>query len=581
MPSNSTQDSSGGNGSDAAAAAAAASASSSSLLPPTMASTEASSPSVSSNSPSSRPLTPAFTVQTTAAATASDSADDSNENGRENTQTEQTTATTSQSPSPSTANDAAVSRARQLSVTSPIASEEMLSLLSAKKRALLSEIGALLTLRERLQTEMRLDHEKGVPFDYAVRFAHSPSTLAALEAAAEAFRAEMRAEGIQMGKAQRVTASSLPMSPGVHASASAVAKSARSLAQPTQEPEHPAYSGALFDSSPSATPVQTPSKLHPKKANASAAPHSTAAPRPHTAPASRASSAISYPSPSVAAYPPIHEEEEPEEATSDLYNGIHAEESIYLDAIDGEEAELQQSLAHTYSHSPAPRSFLQSPMPNRAYVRPSTAAAASTPNTRHQPHLPQSHPAQTTHRDPPRSSTKYAVSSSRYSTPPHALYDSRPSTSSASRPSSRASNGSSDSPLGFLAQKALLKQQAEQETLASFNDKTLGDVAQEGRTKENKQLGDKLHYLHFNPNPHGAAHETLYRQSPAHSTTAAHHHPAQQQRHAPASPARTKPLQNITNSSAQRHMHTTPRKDAHSSSQQHTTTARGESFVRW
>lgn len=472
----------------------------------------------SSNSPSSRPLTPAFAVQT-ASASASEHADEP-ERGQEK-------------PAPTAA------------------AEEMLALLSNKKRALLSEIGALLTLRDRLQSEMRSDHEKGVPFDYAARFAHSPTTLAALEAAADAFRDEMRLEGIHIGKTQRAPRTG-------RASASVSSQSALAP-QPESEPVHPAYSGALFDSSPLATPVQTPSKAHPKKTSASTA---QLAARPQSAPAIRAPS---FTSPSVQAYPPIHEaseEDEPEDATSELYNGIHAEESVYFDAFDGDESELQQPLAQ--APSPAPRSFLQSPLPNRTYERrPATAAASYTPTTRQQPQPQYAH----THRDLPRSSTKYSASSSSSSTPPHALYDSRPSTSSASRPSSRAPTVSSDSPLGWLAQKALLKQQAEQECLAAFENRTLGGVAQEGLTRENKHRVDKPHYQNFNPHAGTHTHE-------AHSR-----HASPAQRHAHASPARAKPLQNITNSSTQRHSatkqtHSTPHKE--SRSQQQTPT-----FVRW
>ena len=117
--------------------------------------------------------------------------------------------------------------------------EQMVSVLQTKKRTLLSEIGALLTLRERLIEEAIDVCSQGLPFDYAERFAASPATLLALESIAEQYRStqreqkeketrERRAEDKAKAQVERIL---------MEAKSPTRLELARSVELPHQEPE--------------------------------------------------------------------------------------------------------------------------------------------------------------------------------------------------------------------------------------------------------------------------------------------------------------------------------------------------------
>lgn len=256
---------------------------------------------------------------------------------------------------------------------------------------------------------------------------------------------------------------------------------------------------------------------------------------------------------------------------ADLYNGtgIEHEESLFFDSLvlDGEEVELQldpAGFAEPIAHRRTTHSLLRSSAgPADAYApvssartqqqRPHTAQAASYQHYQQQQQHSQAH-AQQHSRAPPQSQQPHT--SRVYS---HASGYATASSSNINI-SSPASHGSDahapgQAPLGYLAQKALAKQHAAEESLRSFRGQTLRGVASEALERENVSL--KEHYPNFQAIPqqkyepvHGAG------RSPATAAGSSRH--STPSRISMASPARARhanaqgALQNITNTASAR-----------------------------
>lgn len=430
------------------------------------------------------------------------------------------------------------------SASSPGGSSSVVDLLAAKKRSLLSEIGSLLTLRERLVEEVGACEREGVPFEYESRFAASPATLKALETIARDFREELRAEREQKAqqarreaRAERISSPApavMPSSSSVAAlstrpaTAPAASDSEATRAAPPHILPDPLYSTIPNIDTPNLTPIHTPSRMRATVrttaateapvASAAAAISTTAAVAaqptgvkriifPDSHGLSSVARPFTAPHASVAPLASSHIEHawSPRPASF-----IHHEESIHLDAPLANDDE--DDMASHYSHY------------ERSYTVDAATAArarAATQRLRQANSTPSQHPQ------------PYIRPSSAIPSPASHLPPSSATSSTASSPAT--ANGAA-APLGYLARKSAQLRQAEQEALQCFRGHSLGVVAADGCATERQTMRNKAHYQNFAETRHEGNSTFI---SPTRAATHPHPHPHPHGR----------ALQNITNTS--------------------------------